>query len=279
MTVDHSLNDTVDLHVHTASRGEPQYFDALTIAQNAAQAGGRAVLLKSHWAPTVALANEAEQACEGIRVFGSLVMNSEAGGLDPAAVEAALSAGAREIWMPTITAAHDMQVKGTPGKGITILDEAGEILPAVHEILSLVASHNAILGSGHLSIQEIKSLVAAARAAGVRRIVITHPELPVVAVPLGVQQELKGEGLYFERCFLGTISHSRFGGYPLEMVVDAIRQVGVESTLLATDLGQSANMLPAEGMRQFMDELIQQGFSEVQIDRMARRNPAGLLDF
>ena len=273
------LQGTVDLHVHAASRGETQYFDALTIAQNVAQAGGRAVLLKSHWASTVELAREAEGACEGIRVFGSLVMNTEAGGLNPAVVEAALVAGAREIWMPTITAAHDRHVKGNPGEGITILDEAGKILPAVHEILGLIARHNSILGTGHLSIPEIQILVTAARAAGVRRILVTHPELPVVAVPLEVQEELKGEGLFFERCFLGTISHSRFGGYPLEMVVSAIRQVGVESTVLATDLGQSANMLPAEGMRQFIDELIQHGFTEGQIDRMARHNPAGLLDF
>lgn len=273
------LNGTVDLHVHAASRGEPQYFDALTIAQNVAQAGGRAVLLKSHWAATVELARTAEQACAGMRVFGSLVMNAQAGGLSPAVVEAALRAGAREIWMPTITAAHDMQVKGTPGKGITILDETGKILPEVHEILGLIARHNTILGTGHLSISEIKILVGAARAAGVRRILVTHPELPVVAVPLEVQEELKGEGLFFERCFLGTISNSRFGGYPLDLVVSAIRQIGVDSTVLATDLGQSANMLPAEGMRRFIDELIQLGFTEAQIDRMARQNPAGLLDF
>jgi microsomal dipeptidase-like Zn-dependent dipeptidase len=85
--------------------------------------------------------------------------------------------------------------------------------------------------------------------------------------------------LYFERCFLGTISHSKFGGYTLERVVNAIRQVGVESNVLATDLGQSANPLPAEGMRQFIKELIGQGFSEEQIERMARHNPAGLVDF
>ena len=126
---------------------------------------------------------------------------------------------------------------------------------------------------------EIKSLVAAARRTGVQRILITHPELPVVAVPLEVQLELRGEGLYFERCFLGTLSHSRFGGYPLERVVDAIRQVGVESTVMATDLGQSANMLPAEGMRRFIKELLQHGFNKAQIERMARQNPAGLLDF
>ncbi len=261
-------------------RGEKsQYFDAPTIVQNAAQAGGRAVLLKSHWAATVDLARAAEKAGAGVRVFGSLVMNTQAGGLDPEVVEAVLEAGAREIWMPTITAAHDMQVKGLPGKGITILDEGGNLIPSVHEILNLIARHNVILGTGHLSIPEIKSLVGAARLAGVKRILITHPELPVVAVPLEVQQELRGEGLFFERCFLGTLSHSRFGSYPLEMVVDAIRQVGVESTVMATDLGQSANMLPADGMRQFIKELLLQGFSETQIERMARTNPAELLDF
>jgi len=273
------LNGTVDLHVHVASRGEDTYFDAQTITQNAAQAGGRAVLLKSHWAVTVELARAAERACVGVRVFGSLVMNTEAGGINPGLAEAALAAGAIEIWMPTITAAHHLQIKGLPGEGITILDEAGKLLPDVHEILSLIARHNAILGTGHLSILEILTLVSAARASGVRRILITHPELPIVAMPLEVQQVLKEEGVFFERCFLGTISHSRFGGYPLEMIVNAIRQVGVESTVLATDLGQSGNPLPAEGMRQFIQELIRHGITEAQIERMARQNPASLLDF
>ena len=272
------LNGTIDLHVHVATREGDSYFDALTIAQNAARFGGRAVLLKSHWAPTVELARAAEQAYQGVRLFGSLVMNTQAGGLDPTVVEASLAAGAREIWMPTTTAAHNLQIKGMPGEGITIVDEAGKILPAVHEILSLIASQNAILGTGHLSILEMISLVGAARAAGVRRILVTHPELPVVALPLGVQQALIGEGLFFERCFLGTISNSKFGGYPVEGVVSAIQQVGVESTILATDLGQSANPLPAEGMCQFIQELIQHGITEAQIDRMARQNPAGLLD-
>lgn len=273
------LEGVIDLHVHAALRGETRYHDALTLAQSAEQAGMRAVLLKSHFACTVALAQAAQAACPRLRVFGALATNPEAGGLHPAPVAAALRSGAREIWMPSTGAAHNMKIKGIAGAGLSLLDESGRLTGNVQEIVALIAQHNAILGSGHCSLPEIRALVSAARQAGVQRILITHPEQGVVALPLEVQQELQTQGVYFERCFLGTIARSELTGYPLEKVAAAIRGVGVESTILATDLGQRENPLPAEGMRQYLAGLHHLGFSAAEIERMACVNPARFLDF
>ena len=103
-----------------------------------------AILLKSHVTLTADRAAIAEEVVPGIRVLGGLALNEPVGGLNPAAVEAAIRMGARQIWMPTMSAANDVAYyrRLRPGdasqkRGITILNEEGGILPVVHDILSL----------------------------------------------------------------------------------------------------------------------------------------------
>src|SRR5438067_1280976 len=167
------LTGTIDFHLHTAPDVRPRKLDDFEAARQAAARGMRAILLKSHVTLTADRAALAEQAVPGVRVFGGLALNAPVGGLNPAAVEIALAMGAAQIWMPTESAAAEPQPK--PAPGLSILGEAG-LKPEVLAILRLIAEHNAILGTGHLSPAEIIQLVPAARDAGVRKIVITHPE-------------------------------------------------------------------------------------------------------
>ncbi len=276
-----NLERAVDLHVHFAPDLWPRRLDALTLAREAAEAGMRAIVLKAHHTITVDLATVVDGLVKGVQVFGGLALNEFVGGLNPAAVEAALRLGAREIWMPTISAANHLRATGQPGDGITVLDDDGELRPAVQEILRLIAEHDVILGTGHLSVGEIRKLVAAARAAGVKRILITHPELYIVNMPVEVQQELAGPDLFFERCVVVTRSLGPVipagPPVPLEEIAAAVRQVGVETTVLATDFGQPDNPPPVEGLRSYIAGMLELGFSQAEIERMTRTNPAWLL--
>jgi len=56
-----------------------------------------------------------------------------------------------------------------------------------------------------------------------------------------------------------------------------IREVGPESTILATDLGQTTNPYPDEGLGMFIGKLLDNGFAEQEVQRMVRSNPAQLL--
>jgi hypothetical protein len=271
-----SLDGVIDLHIHTAPDIRPRLMDDIEVAREAAEAGMRAVLFKSHHTLTADRAAIAEKhAGGGVRVFGGLVLNHAVGGLNPAAVEAALALGAREIWMPTLDAANHRQARAMGDGGITILDETGAPLPAVLEILRLVAEQDVILGTGHLSVGEIQPLVKTARKSGVKRILITHPELPIVNMPVFIQEELAGPDLFFERCLIVTTSGE--GGLPLSTIATAVRQVGPETTVMATDFGQAENPPPAEGMRHYIREMLDSGFSQHEIERMTRANPAELL--
>jgi hypothetical protein len=47
---------------------------------------------------------------------------------------------------------------------------------------------------------------------------------------------------------------------------------------MSTDLGQYYNPSPAEGMRMFIALLLKYGISAAEIEFMAKKNPAKLLD-
>lgn len=272
------LAGVIDLHVHTAPDVRPRCVDDVTLAQQAAAAGMRAVLIKSHHTLTADRAAIAEKVVPGIRVLGGLALNESVGGLNPAAVKAALALGARVIWMPTLSAACRLGAKGTRQGGINLLDGSGDLVRAVHEILELVAAHKVMLGTGHISIAEIRQLIPAARGAGIRRIVITHPDSPVSNIPVDVQKELSGPGIFFERCFLPTLERDGQATLPVAAIAAAIRTVGGENTVLATDLGRAGLPSPVDGMRQYLAALLEHGLTPAELDRMARLNPAYLLN-
>jgi hypothetical protein len=270
-----SLEGVVDLHIHAAPDIRPRLMDDIELAREAAAAGMRAVLFKSHHTLTADRATIAEKHVGGVRVFGGLVLNHAVGGLNAAAVEAALAFGAREIWMPTLDAANHRRATGVGDGGIAVQGETGALLPQVLEILRLIAEKDVVLGTGHLSVGEIQPLVKTARELGVSRILITHPELPIVNMPIAVQEELAGPNVFFERCLIVTTPGE--GGLPLSTIARAVRQIGSETTVMATDFGQAENPPPVEGMRRYIGEMLDFGFDQNEIERMTRTNPAWLL--
>ncbi len=280
------LAGAVDLHIHTAPDIRHRKGDDLEITRRASEAGMRAIVLKSHLEPTASRATIAQRLYPGVKVFGGIALNHSCGGLNPLAVEVALQMGAKIVWMPTISAENDLGFTGIGkaresyglvegGRGITILDENGGILPAVASILEIVAHKDVILATGHLSLRETLALVSAARSAGVRKILVNHPEIDRTRLPLDVQKQLAEDGAYLERCFVVTKMGPRYSCAQLAAI---IREVGPGSTVMATDLGQAGNPWPHEGMLEYISGLLQGGISRTDIQRMAKSNPAALLN-
>lgn len=269
------LTGLIDMHIHTAPDVRPRSLDDIEAAQQAAEAGLRAILLKSHITCTADRATIAQSRAPGVRVFGSLTLNEAVGGLNPAAVEAALDLGARVVWMPTLSAQNHIVKHGGSPAGISLLAEDGQLQPVLFDVFDLVKQRDAILGTGHASVQEIVPLVRAAIAAGVRHVVVTHPEVPWVDMPAGLQEELRDLGAVFERCYVSSlVAHS---DVPFSRIVSEIRQVGVASTVLTSDCGAVTAPLPVAGLRTYIARLLDEGFSQQDIQRMAGENPAGLL--
>jgi hypothetical protein len=267
------LSGVYDLHIHSAPDPVPRCVDDIEAAMQALGAGMGAILLKSHSTLTSDRATIAEKIVAGIRVFGSLTLNHAVGGLNAHAVEAALGMDAKEIFMPTLSADNHMRAKKT-GRGIDILD--GSSKQAVGDILALVKEHGAILGTGHLSKGETVALVAWALDQGIRKIVVTHPEHPLIDFSAAEQKSLSRKGVYFERCFASTLPG--LGDVPLERIAQEIRDVGPARSVLTTDLGIAGYPFPVEGMDRFITGLKKLGIREHEIEVMTKTNPRFLVE-
>jgi hypothetical protein len=245
------IHGAIDLHVHAGPDVRPRKMSAVELVRAAQAAGMRGLLLKNHHAPTVLQASALAECYAGFAVFGGIVLNEAVGGYNTGAVLASLQMGASAVWMPTLN-----PVRGLPGA----------------EILRLIAERNAILATGHFPPKQLLELVRDARAAGVAKILVNHPEIEAVNLPLALQKEISGPDIFFERCYCRA-------GFVLDWdgLANVIRETGVERNVIATDLGQPQNPDPVTGLRQMHDELAQRGFSAVEIETMMCGNPALLL--
>jgi hypothetical protein len=271
------LAGSIDMHIHHGPDARVERrVDAAQAALQAQAAGMRAIVLKSHDYPTAPVACLAGQLAPKVDVLGSLSLDEEVGGLNPAAVEASARLGAKVVWMPTFSAANNRRYKGEEG-GISILDDRGRMLPVVGEILELIKQHQLVLASGHLSAREVAVLVKEAASRGLTRIVVTHPSEPSVGTLMGIGQqcELAAQGAYMEHCFGSTLP----GGARVDplSLVEQVRAVGAERCILSTDLGQAHNPAPAEGMRMAIGCLLRWGLSDREINLLVKDNPAQLL--
>lgn len=273
---DVDLTGLVDLHIHAAPDVSPRWGDDVEVARAAEAAGLRAIVLKSHVTLTADRASLAEKAVAGgLRVYGGLALNEPVGGLNPAAVEVALRLGAKQIWFPTRWVAHERRQQGFAG-GITVFDPEGRLLSQVKEIVDLVGQADVVLGTGHLSLAETRAVVRLALDLGLRKVLITHPEAHFLTIPAEEQAALAAPSVFFERCYVSTLSSDPLAPSLADLAAQ-IRRVGVESSVLATDLGQATNPAPPEGFRTYLAGLLDLGFSWGELGHMAADNPAALL--
>jgi hypothetical protein len=281
------LEGAIDLHFHATPDLHDRLLDEIEIARDAREAGMRAVLSKAHYGINASRMYYVSRAVPGIHTFGGVVLNPAVGGLNPSAVEAAIAFGGKEVWMPSIFSdAHIKHFKGTygtmpgkvkwPEKGISVLDGEGKLLPAVKEILDMIAQANIILGTSHCSAEESRILIDEAVRRGVKKILITHPHNEVPGLSSEVQLEFARKGAYLEHCFLPTTP--MFFNARIQDVIEVIRKAGPERCVIATDFGQVFNPSPAEGLRMFILGLMNQGITREEISIMVRKNPAKLLD-
>jgi hypothetical protein len=266
------ITGAVDLHCHPFPDLFPRLADDFDIVRAARDAGMKAILLKCHHESTVSRAYLVQRVIPGIRVFGGIVLNYYVGGINAAAVEAALRLGGKEVWMPTVDAGYHAEVHGGTGgydsqqggrsqaEGIWVTDKEGRLKPEVKEVLELVAQHGAILGTCHISPREIIALVREARSVGVEKIVITHPYFRVPNIDLDTLEEA-----------------ARLGAMP-EKIAESVARIGASRCLLVSDTGQRHNPLPSEALRIFAQTVFEKGVPMEQVMKMITHNPMQLLD-
>jgi Family of unknown function (DUF6282) len=280
------LRGAFDTHMHIAPDVVPRKVDDVTLARRFRELGMDGFVLKSHYTSTAERAAVVRAAVPGVQALGAISLNRAVGGMNPLAVEIAAREGARTVWLPTVDSVNeshereappgakvpvwvklqlDLREQGIEIEPVPVVDGSGAVLPETRTVLELIARHGMVLATGHLARDEIFAAVEAALAAGVKEIVITHPEFPSQDLSIEDQQSLAARGALLERCF--TTPHT--GKIEWDRWTANIREAGPAHSVLSTDLGQVFNPPVEEGMGLMVDRLLAAGFDEQEVHVMA----------
>src|SRR5262249_52279679 len=169
--------------------------------------------------------------------------------------------------------------------GIKVVGADGKALPAVREVAKICAQQKLVLCTGHASPTEVLAIVEAARDAGCDRIVVTHAEFEVLnmnveqlnkAAARGATHGIESRGVLMgPQAHLPFMRHWRHVSY--KESASHIKEVGAESFVLGTDLGQTGNPSQPDGLAMLVAGLTAEGITKDQIKTMGREVPGKLL--
>jgi Family of unknown function (DUF6282) len=271
------LEGSIDVHVHSYPDDRPRSIDAIDVAKLARARKQRAIVLKNHYDSTAGLAYLVRKVVPDIEVFGGVALNLTVGGINAAAVEhmAAVSGGwGRVVWMPTFDAENQVRTS-KENRPFVPVTRNGELLPAVKDVIAVIAKRDLVLATGHSAPQEGLAILREAKRQGVQRLIVTHAMNTPVSMSVAEMQEAAGLGAFIE--FVGGSLTAADAEARMNRYTEAIRQIGPEFCILSSDLGQQGNALPPDGFGEFLVSLRRRGFTAQDVDRMAKQNPARLL--
>jgi Family of unknown function (DUF6282) len=283
------LEGAIEMHCHSYPSIFPRKQTDWELIEDVKKAKMAGVVLKAHEASTVDRATLLRLKQPGLHIYGGLVLNEFTGGLSPMAVDAAIQLGAKIIWMPTISANEHCCHFGkkqtrlfnsekplpNPEQGLTIFDENKQIKQNVHEILALISEANITLATGHLSVEEVSALIDAAKEHRIEKILIQHADLGIAPVPIPYQKEFARKGAIIEKCYMACSED--FNDLSVSQMAETINEIGADSCVLVTDYGQEHNIPPIEALSQFVQEMIENGMTDKEIQTMIVHNPKKLL--
>jgi hypothetical protein len=279
-----------DPHIHISPDVVERRISDVQLAGRFLDLGLAGFGLKSHYTSTAERARVVSEAVPGIHVLGAITLNRAVGGLNQTAVEVAAREGARIVWFPTVSSENEqhevlaadpdgkvpvwvkfelsLREAGVVPEPVPVVDASGELLAEARAVLEVIARNELVLATGHLSRDEIFTLVDGAVEAGVRDIVITHPEFPSQRISPEDQVALADKGALLERAFTTPYT----GKCTWEQIFEATRAVGAARTVWATDLGQRFNPPVEDGLALMADQFLAAGFSEDEVRMMAVEN-------
>jgi hypothetical protein len=262
-----ALKGSVDIHMHTDPDISERPVDAIETVKMARSYGLRAIVLKNHYEPTAAQAYLMRKVLPGVEVFGGITMDLTNGGVNPAAVEhmAKLKGGfGRMVWFPTYDSEASVRTS-RQNRPFARVSREGELLPESKEVISLIAKYGLVLATGHVSPEEGLMLIREGRAQHVQHMVVTHAMDSGWNIPQ--MQEAAKMGGFIE--FAKPEVRTSVAEYS-----EGIRKVGPASCIVSET---GVSFLPPELIGAFVAGLRAQGFTDRDLDRMMRVNPAQLL--
>lgn len=283
------LKGAIDMHAHTHPALFRRPITDMDLAGHATDYGMRGFVLKDHDSDTTGRAYHLKWAYPRLECAGAIVLNRSVGGINPWVVEAALHYGAKVVWMPSNHSKWhadyfdmpDYPQLGRPrkqlaGEGVTVFDAEGRLKPEALTILDLVADAGVCLATGHLSLDETRAMLSAARERGIEKLLVTHVNWALTKYDLDVQRELIAGGAYLEYAAVSCVSPTFYEQSPDELA-GWIEELSGDRLVFSSDLGQPSAAPHPEGMRMLLTALLDVGVDYDELEKMTKANPAFLL--
>jgi hypothetical protein len=268
----------VDLHVHADPDVYPRQADAFEVVKLARDRGLRGVVLKNHFSETASLAYLSRKyATPGFAVFGAIALNLPVGGINPQAVRYMIDAAGgygRIVWFPTHDAEHEVRFNKDRRPFVRV-SQAGKLVPEVREVLALIAEHDLVLATGHVTAEEALLILRAARTAGVKRMIVTHPMFAPQYTWMSIDQLRTAAdlGAYIEITGNSIVRDAE----AKSRVLAAIRAIGATHFVVSTDSGLVGTPNITDTLAMVAKAFRTEGVPEADLNRMFKVNPAFLV--
>lgn len=294
------LVGAIDGHVHACPHLNARSVDVFDAVEQAAAAGMRGIGLMDNFCSSVGYAALARRRLGhlGVDVFGGVILEPQVGGMSVDVVQAALCVGypdgdqkhpadgARFVSLPTH---HTRAVALAEGRDATYLagclaiPERGPLSDTLAQILDLIAAHDVVLNTGHLTAAETIRLIELATARGVTRLLCPanyfSPDEVRALTALGACAEFS---FFFvthaTQVGLTHVDAEKHAVAPVTLprLVELIAAAPTSQVVLSGDCGVSVLPPPAEGLRQFLWALKLCGVAEDTLHCAVGDNPARL---
>ena len=280
------LEGAIDIHIHGAPDIYPRILNVMDLARHVKENGMRAILVKNHFTMTTGLARIASDETD-FPVFGGIALNLPVGGLNIHAVDIALQLGTKIVWLPTLHSRkfveHKSHVAHLAGgiradvEGIYLLNDDGSLKEELYPTFDIIAERDAILGTGHVSVEEAKVAVREAAKRGVKRIVVTHPLASFCNYSVEDMKEILDLGATYLEHTYNDVTRQVSHPITLEDLYNGIKAIGPKHCIMSTDSGQWLNPVPVQQMGIYIKDMLNSGISEGDIRTMVSDNPAHVL--
>jgi len=275
---DPAIVGAIDLHAHHDPDSYPRDLDAFEVVKLAKDRGLRGIVLKNHWTETAGLAYLARKyATPGFEVFGAVTLDTAVGGVNPQAVRYMVDVvgnRGRIVWMPTHDSEHEVRYN-KESRPFVRVSRDGKLLPEVHEVITIVAQHDLALATGHVTPEESLQILRAAKAAGVKRLIVTHPLLDPQFTYMSIEQ-LKAAadlGAFIELTGGGVIRD----GESKTRAIAALRAIGASHFIVGSDAGLKGRENHTDTLALAAKSLRAAGFTDADLTAMFKDNPAFLV--
>jgi hypothetical protein len=288
MDITKLIQNTIDLHLHIGPEIIPRKFNNVNSLIENQKNKIKGFALKNHFYSTVPFIKEISNIC-GLKIIGSVTLNNFNGGLNPETVyaNALIADNPIIVWFPTVHADNFLknsqyeippewvQKKGFQArlaqdiKGITVLSDEKTLTQKAVEVLKEIKTTNSILATGHLSWKESKTLIEKAGEIGIKKMIITHPIYQRIDMPIDEQKYMTQLGAFIE------IPYSMYSidKISIKKIVQQIQEIGYQSIILSSDVGQLFSENPNEALKDFAELLIEEGITYEMLWKMMVENP------